>query len=125
MGGSGKLYRDTTQMLQSPPPPPAIKSDRSPKGLLLLQFFESYVTFEEYKYNFFDDNFFDDRHELCVDFISLEYFNMHQVFWTVFLKLNRKLSAPPAETSLTIFVSHTRTKFGWEEEAWTRASSLC
>lgn len=51
MGGSGKFYRDTTKMLQSPSP--AIKNDQFPKGLMLLQFFESYVTFEECKYNFF------------------------------------------------------------------------
>ena len=38
-----------------PPPPPAMKNDRSPKGLLLLQFFDSDVTFEEYKDNFFGD----------------------------------------------------------------------
>ena len=32
-----------------------MKNDRSPKGLLLLQFFDSDVTFEEYKDNFFGD----------------------------------------------------------------------
>ena len=53
-GGSGKFYGDTTKLLWSPPPP-AMKNDRSPKGLLLLQFFDSDVTFEEYKDNFFGD----------------------------------------------------------------------
>ena len=42
-----------TQPKCSNPPPPAIKNEQFPKGLMLLQFFESYVTFEECKYNFF------------------------------------------------------------------------
>ena len=42
-----------TQPKCSNPPPPVIKNDQFPKGLTLLQFFESYVTFEECKYNFF------------------------------------------------------------------------
>ena len=44
-----------THLNCSDPPPPAMKNDRSPKGLLLLQFFDSDVTFEEYKDNFFGD----------------------------------------------------------------------
>ena len=45
-----------TQPKCSNPPSPAIKNDWSPQGLLLLQFFESDVTFEECKYSYFDDN---------------------------------------------------------------------
>ena len=62
-----------------------MKNDRSPKGLLLLQFFDSDVTFEEYKDNFFRREMFDERYELCVTFVALEYFFVHQFFFYIYV----------------------------------------